>query len=91
MDKKDCKKYIKRAYKKIILNKEILNVKSIEHYMKNVTEEQMIEYISYSKIAINNMLNSGNIEITLKDLLGQIDILPQVYTKNDAIFTANKL
>ena len=83
MDKKECKKYIKRAYKKIKMSKEILNLKSIEHYMKDVTEDQMLEYISYSKIAMNNMLNSGNIEITLKDLLEQIDILPQIYTKKN--------
>ena len=51
----------------------------------------MKEYISYSKIAMNNLANSGNIEITLKDLLGEIDILPRIYTKEDAIFTANRL
>ena len=91
MDKNDCKKYLKRAYRYIKENKEKLNVKNIEYYMKKVTDEQMKEYISYSKIAMNNLANSGNIEITLKDLLGEIDILPRIYTKEDAIFTANRL
>lgn len=91
MDKNDCKKYLKRAYRKITENKEKLNVKNIEYYMRKVTDEQMKEYISYSKIAMNNLANSGNIEIALKDLLGEIDILPRIYTKEDAIFTANKL
>ena len=91
MDKNDCKKYLKRGYSKITENKEKLNVKNIEYYMKKVTDEQMKEYISYSKIAMNNLANSGNIEITLKDLLGEIDILPRIYTKEDAIFTANRL
>ena len=91
MNKNDCKKYLKRAFKKIKENKEKLNVKSIEYYMKKVTDDQMKEYISYSKIAMNNLTNSGNIEITLKDLLEEIDILPRVYTKDKAISTANKL
>lgn len=91
MDREDCKKYLKRAYKKILENKEILNVKSIEYYMKKVTDEQMKEYISYSKIAINNLLKSGNSEITLKNLLGEIDILPKIYSKDRAVFTANRL
>ena len=91
MNKNDCKKYLKRAFKKIKENKEKLNVKSIEYYMKKVTDDQMKEYISYSKIAMNNLTNSGNIEITLKDLLEEIDILPRVYTKDEAISTANKL
>lgn len=91
MDKKECKKYLKRAYRKLLDNKEILNVKNIEYYMKKVTEEQMKEYVSYSKIAVNNMISSGNVEITIKDLLGEIDILPKVYTKDKAIYIANKL
>ena len=37
------------------------------------------------------MLNSGNIEITLEDLLAQIDVLPKVYTKCDAIKASNNL
>ena len=53
--------------------------------------EQLTEYIAYSKIAVNNMNCSGNIQITLKDLLYQIDILPRIYSKENAIDIANKL
>ena len=55
------------------------------------TKEQLTEYIAYSKIAVNNMNCSGNIQITLKDLLYQIDILPRIYSKENAIDIANKL
>ena len=91
MNKQECKKYLKRAYKKLIENKENMNVKNIENNMKLVLEQQASEYIAYSKIAVNNMLNSGNIEITLEDLLAQIDVLPKVYTKCDAIKASNNL
>ena len=51
----------------------------------------MTEYIAYSKIAVNNMKSSGNLKITLKDLLAQIDILPKIYSKEKAIDVANKI
>ena len=37
------------------------------------------------------MKSSGNFEITLEDILEEIDILPTIYPKYEAINTANKL
>lgn len=91
MNKQECKKYFKKAYKKIIEQNENLNTNNIEFEMKNVAKEQLTEYIAYSKIAVNNMKSSGNLKITLKDLLAQIDILPKIYSKERAINVANKL
>ncbi len=91
MNKKECKKYVRRAYKRLIEVNKSLDEENIEQEMKNVLEEQMKEYIAYSKIAVRNMKNSGNIEITLKDILAQIDILPKIYPKYKAIDIANKL
>lgn len=91
MNKQECKKYLKRAYKKIKNHNKTLDIENIEFEMQTVLREQMNEYVAYSKIAIYNMIKSGNIEIMLKDLLGQIDILPEIYTKDKAILTANKL
>ena len=91
MNKQECKKYLRKAYKKLIERNKNLSEENIEMEMKSIINEQMNEYIAYSKIAVNNMKNSGNIEITLKDLLSQIDILPKIYSKEQAINTANKL
>ncbi len=91
MNKQECKKYLKRAYKRIMEYNKSLNTTNIEYEMENVTKEQMTEYIAYSKIAIHNMQKSGNLEIKLKDLLSQIDILPKIYSKDQAINTADKL
>ena len=85
MNKQECKKYFKKAYKKIIEQNKNLNTKNIEFEMKNIAKEQLTEYIAYSKIAVNNMKSSGNLKITLKDLLAQIDILPKIYSKERAI------
>ena len=91
MNKQECKKYLRRAYKRIIENNKSLNITNIEYEMKNVTEEQITEYITYSKIAIHNIQKSGNLEIKLKDLLSQIDVLPKIYSKDQAINIATKL
>ncbi len=91
MNKKECKKYVRRAYKRLVELNKSLDEENIEQEMKNVLEEQMKEYIAYSKIAVRNMNNSGNLEITLKDILAQIDILPKIYPKYKAIDIANKL
>ena len=91
MNKHECKKYLKRAYKKIKEHNKNLDIENIEFEMEMVVREQMNEYIAYSKIAIYNMIKSGNIEITLKDLLSEIDILPTIYSKEKAIEIAKKL
>jgi hypothetical protein len=51
----------------------------------------MNEYIAYTKITIKNMKKSGNLNITLKDILEEIDILPKLLSIDDAISTAKKL
>ena len=91
MNKQECKKYLIKAYKRITEQNKNLNTKNIEFEMKNIAKEQLTEYIAYSKIAVNNIKCSGNIQITLKDLLAQIDILPRIYSKENAIDVANKL
>ncbi|HJJ12594.1 MAG: hypothetical protein ACLSW4_02310 [Clostridia bacterium] len=91
MNKQECKKYLKRAYKKIKEHNKNLDIENIEFEMEMVVREQMNEYIAYSKIAVYNMIKSGNIEITLKDLLSEIDILPTIYSKEKAIEIAKKL
>lgn len=91
MNKQECKKYIRKAYKRLISSNKTLNEKNIELEMKNVLNEEIMEYIAYSKIAVHNMRKSGNLKITLKDILAQIDILPTIYSKYNAVNVANKL
>ena len=91
MNKQECKKYFRRAYKRLITNNKPISISNIENEMNNVIDTQKEEYIAYSKIAIHNMQKSGNVEIGLKDLLSQIDILPRIFKREIAINKANTL
>ncbi len=91
MNKQECKKYIKQAYINLVKQNKSLNLDNIEFEMKKVFKMQMLEYIAYSKISMHNIKKSGNLEIKLEDILAQIDILPTIYSKDEAIKVANKL
>ena len=79
MNKQDCKKYIKRAYKNLIDSNKEITPDNMEKEMIKEIKKQGSEYIAYSKIAVSNMLNSANSLITLNDLLEEIDVLVKIY------------
>ena len=79
MNKQDCKKYIKRAYKNLINSNKEITPDNTEKEMIKEIKKQGSEYIAYSKIAVSNMLNSANSLITLNDLLEEIDVLVKIY------------
>lgn len=79
MNKQDCKKYIKRAYKNLINSNKEITPDNMEKEMIKEIKKQGSEYIAYSKIAVSNMLNSANSMITLNDLLEEIDVLVKIY------------
>lgn len=91
MNKVECKRYIKKSYKKLATKISDITPENMEIVMRNVINEQAEEYIAYTKIAISNMQNSANGIITLKDLLEEVDILPKIYTKITAIKKAENL
>lgn len=79
MNKQDCKKYIKRAYKNLINSNKEITPDNMEKEMIKEIKKQGSEYIAYSKIAVSNMLNSANSLITLNDLLEEIEVLVKIY------------
>ena len=79
MNKQDCKKYIKRAYKNLINSNKEITPDNMEKEMIKEIKKQGSEYIAYSKITVSNMLNSANSLITLNDLLEEIDVLVKIY------------
>lgn len=91
MNKSNCKKYLRNAYRQIIANNKEITPENIENEMIKVINKEAKEYIAYAKIAVDNMKNSANSIITLNDLLGEIDFLPKIYTKYAAIEKAEKL
>ena len=79
MNKQDCKKYIKRAYKNLINSNKEITPDNMEKEMIKEIKKQGSEYIAYSKIAVSNMLNSANSTITLNELLEEIEVLVKIY------------
>lgn len=91
MNKVECKKYLRRAYRSIIQFNTSLTPENIE---KEIIKEMGYEknaIIAYSKIAVYNMQNSANSEITIDDLTAQIDELIRIYPKYIAIQKAKNL
>ncbi len=91
MNRTKCKKYLTKAYTHTIAQNKSITPENIEMEMKKVIEQENLEYIAYSKIAVYDMQNSANEMITLNDLLKEVDILPEVYTKMAAILRAKKI
>lgn len=91
MNKTECKKYLRKAYNRTIAHGKDITPNTIAEELKKVVEDQTQKYVAYSKIAVRNMQNSANEVITLKDLLEEIDILPQIYTEISAIERAKNI
>lgn len=91
MNKTECKKYLRKAYKNVIAHNKSITPKNIEDEMKNVIEEQGIEYIAFAKIAVDNMKNCANDVIKIEDLVAEIDALTRIYSEYHAIEKAKNL
>ena len=91
MNKVECKKYLRKAYKKVMEHNKNITPKNIEDEMKKAMEEECIEYIAFAKIAVNNMQTSANDVIKKADLVAEIDALTRIYTKYYAIEMAKNL
>lgn len=91
MNKIECKKYLKRAFKSIVELNMSLTPENIEREIIKEMGYEKNAIIAYSKIAVYNMQNSGNTEITIDDLTAQIDEVTKLYPKYIAIQKAKDL
>ena len=91
MNKIECKKYLKRAYKRLKVKNKSITPKNIEDEMVKVISKQALEYVSYAKIATYNMLNSANKNFGVEDLLEEIDVIGKIYSKDKAFEKAKNL
>lgn len=91
LNRAECKKYLRRAYKQTIAHNKSITPKNIEDEIKKVIKQQSEKYITFAKIAVDNMQKSANDHITIEDLMSEIDVLPRIYTETDAIEKAKNL
>lgn len=91
MNKNECKKYIKRAFKEIRNMGKSITTESIAREVRKEINKEADIYIACSKIAVYNLRNSAS-EITIKQLTKQIDIIPTIYkTENGMLQKARQI
>lgn len=90
MDKKECKKYVKRACNRLLNNKQKITIKNLEREMENEIKKESEIYISYAKIALDTLINSAT-TITANQLSEEIDIIDNIYTLPDIISKSKRL
>lgn len=90
MNKTECKRYIKKAYMQLLSKRKDINIENIKLEMLKVMHSELNEYIAYMKIGMHNLQRSAN-DISVYDLMAQIDVIPEIYSKEDLIFKADKL
>lgn len=74
MNENECKKYIRRAFKRIESQNKSVTPQSLEMAMLKEINGEKDLYIAYGKIAINNLKHSANI-ITAEELSKQVDVI----------------
>lgn len=90
MNKQECKKYLKRAYKKIEEQNKSITPSNIEIEMRKQIKAEEEIYIAYSKMALHTLLHSATI-ITTKHLEEEIDTMDELYNEVEIIIKANSL
>jgi len=90
MNKNECKKYINRACCRLLSQNKSMTSENLEIEMKKVINDEADVYIAYGKLAIHNLKKSAT-EITIRELLKQIDVIPKIYNQIDVIIKSKKL
>lgn len=90
MNKNECKKYIKRAYTRMLVESKEMTPRNIAIEMEKEIKDESKVYIAYAKLAMHN-LNKSASEITSKQLKEQIDVIPNIYSKIEVLSKAEKL
>ncbi len=90
MNKHECKKYITRAYNRLVIQSKSMNPENLAIEMDRVIKSESKIYTAYAKLAIHN-LNKSATKITAKQLMAQIDVIPKIYNQTDVIIKANEL
>ena len=90
MNKVECKKYIRRAFRKMKSQNKSMTPQNLAIEMERVIKEETSIYIAYGKIAMHLLNKSAN-EITAKQLASEIDVIPTVYNNREIVLNAERL
>ena len=90
MNNNECKRYIKKSLSNLIKSKKVINPENIGLEMDKEINDDKELYIAYAKVAVHNLCNSAN-NITINDVLEEVDIIPRLYSYVQVIHKANTL
>ena len=90
MNKRECKKYIRKAFSNLKAHQKKISIENLSMEMDKVIEQEKQVYIAYAKIGLYLIKNSAN-EITANEIIKEIDVIPQVYSLDDLLKKANTI
>lgn len=90
MNKRECKKYIRKAFSNLKAQQKKISIENLSMQMDKVIEQEKQVYIAYAKIGLYLIKNSAN-EITANEIIKEIDVIPQVYSLDDLLKKANTI
>lgn len=90
MNKNECKKYLKKAFYTMLHQGKNMTENNLEIEMNKIIADEAKVYISYGKLAMHILTNSAT-EISAKQLIAQIDIIPKLFTKQQVLDKAKKI
>lgn len=85
MNKVECKKYIRKALKKISAKNISINEDNLERCMQEVINEESRLYIAYGKMALR-ILEKSATDINSSTLIGELDVIPRLYSDYEIIY-----
>lgn len=90
MNKIECKKYIRKAFRKMKNQNKSMTPQNLAIEMERAIKEDSSMYIAYGKIAMH-LLNKSATQITAKQLVSEVDVIPIIYNSEEIILNAKKL
>ena len=90
MNKTELKKYIKRAYARMKYQSKAMTPENIAIEMDREIKNESTIYIAYAKLAMHD-LNKSASKVTAKQLVAQIDVIPNIYSQIDVMLKAKNL
>lgn len=90
MNKTELKKYIKRAYARMKYQSKAMTPENIAIEMDREIKNESKIYIAYAKLAMHD-LNKSASKVTAKQLVAQIDVIPNIYSQIDVMLKAKNL
>jgi len=90
MNKIECKKYIRRAFRNMKKQNKSMTPRNLALEMEREIKEESLIYMAYGELAMH-LLNKSATEITAKQLASEVDVIPSIYSNSEIILKSKNL